>query len=79
MRRLQALIPSDATVTVIGAGEFDGTALQATIPARNWAYVCRTATNILIAAAKRVFTVGDLPLSRGEAVYMVDVRMTAKP
>jgi len=78
IRRLQALIPSDATVTVLGDGEFDGTELQATIRAHNWEYVCRTATNILIAAAKRVFTVGDLPLARGEAVYMTDVRMTAK-
>ena len=78
IRRLQALIPSDATVTVLGDGEFDGTELQATIRARNWEYVCRTATNILISAANRVFTVGDLPLVRGEAVYMVDVRMTAK-
>ena len=78
IRRLQALIPPDATVTLLGDGEFDGTELQTTIRARNWQYVCRTATNILIYAAERVFTVGDLPLARGEAVYMVDVRMTAK-
>jgi len=78
IRRLQELIPPAATVTLLGDGEFDGTELQTTIRARNWEYVCRTATNILIAAARRVFSVGDLPLSRGEAVYMVDVRMTAK-
>ena len=76
--RLQELIPPAATVTLLGDGEFDGTELQATIRARNWEYVCRTATNILIYAATRVFTVGDLPLARGEAVYLVDVRMTAK-
>jgi DDE family transposase len=78
IRRLQELIPPDATVTVLGDGEFDGTELQTSIRARNWEYVCRTATNILICVANRVFTVGDLPLARGEAVYMVDVRMTAK-
>jgi hypothetical protein len=76
--RLQELIPPDATVTVLGDGEFDGTALQSRMRARTWQYVCRTAPNILISAADRVFTVGDLPLARGEAVYMVDVRMTAK-
>jgi Transposase DDE domain len=76
--RLQDLIPPDATVTVLGDGEFDGTDLQATIRATTWEYVCRTASNILISAAERVFTVGDLPLSRDEAVYMTDVRMTAK-
>jgi len=78
IRRLQELVPPDATVTLLGDGEFDGIELQSAIRARNWEYVCRTATNILISAANRVFTVGDLPLVRGEAVYMVDVRMTAK-
>ena len=76
--RLQELIPPDAIVTVLGDGEFDGTELQARMRARKWHYVCRTATSILIAAAERVFRVGDLPLTRGEAVYMTDVRMTAK-
>ena len=78
IRRLQELLPPDATVTVLGDGEFDGTELQSSLRARNWQYVCRSASSILIFAAERVFTVGDLPLARGEAVYMVDVRMTAK-
>jgi hypothetical protein len=76
--RLQELIPPDATVTLLGDGEFDGIELQSRMRARKWEYVCRTATTILISAAERVFTVGDLPLARGEAVYLVDVRMTAK-
>jgi hypothetical protein len=29
-----------------------------------WEYVCRTATNILITVAERVFIVGDLPRDR---------------
>lgn len=78
VRRLQDLIPPDATVTLLGDGEFDGTELQSTIRATKWQYVCRTATNILISAAGRVFTVGDLPLTRGEAIGLADVRMSAK-
>ena len=78
VRRLQQLIPSDASVTLLGDGEFDGTDLQATLRSTNWQYVCRTASSILIHAGARVFSVGDLPLARGEAVYMSDVRMTAK-
>src|SRR5262249_39151762 len=66
------------TVTLLGDGEFDATELQATLRAAAWEYVCRTASSILISAAARVFSVGDLPLARGEAVYLVDVRMTAK-
>jgi hypothetical protein len=72
------VIPPDATVTVLGDGEFDGTELQAAMRARNWEDVCRTASSILISAKDRVFAVGALPLVRGEAVYMTDVCMTAK-
>ena len=78
IKRLQTVIPATASVTVLGDGEFDGTELQATIRAANWQYVCRTATSILIYAHERVFTVGDLPLRRGEAVAIADVQMTAK-
>jgi hypothetical protein len=78
IRRLQQLIPADASVTLLGDGEFDGVELQASLRVTKWQYVCRTARSILIYAADRVFTVGDLPLSRDEAVYMSDVRMTFK-
>lgn len=76
--RLQDLIPAEASVTLLGDGEFDGTQLQTTIRATKWEYVCRTATNILIFAADRVFSVGALPLQPGEAISIADVRMTAK-
>jgi hypothetical protein len=78
IKQVQAIIPVDATVLVLGDGEFDGTELQATITAAGWQYVCRTATNILIAAHDRVFTVGDLPVIRGDAVAIADVQMTAE-
>jgi hypothetical protein len=78
IRRLQELIPARAKVLLLGDGEFDGTALQATIRATNWEYVCRTASNITIYAHERVFTVDDLPLERGEAVALADVEMTLK-
>ena len=76
--QLQELIGADATVTLLGDGEFDGTALQAALRKAKWDYVCRTASNILIFAYGRVFTVGDLPLSPGEAVSLADAQMTAK-
>jgi len=68
-------IPSGSTL-VLGDGDFDGTALQAAIRAATWDYACRTASNITIYAADRVFTVGDLPVQRGEAVAIADVEMT---
>jgi DDE family transposase len=78
IRRLQEVIPTQAEVLLLGDGEFDGTELQASIRATNWEYVCRTASSITIYAHERVFTVGDLPLERGEAVALADVQMTAK-
>jgi hypothetical protein len=36
-------IPEGATVVLLGDGAFDGTALQDTLRAMGWSYVCRTA------------------------------------
>jgi hypothetical protein len=78
IRQLQTVIPPQASVVVLGDGEFDGTGLQATIRMAGWQYVCRTATSITISAHDRVFTVGDLPLARGEAVALATVAMTVE-
>jgi hypothetical protein len=75
IERLQQVIPTTATVVVLGDGEFDGVALQATIRALEWDYVCRTASNITIYAHDRVFTVGDLPIHVGN-LAIADVEMT---
>jgi hypothetical protein len=75
--QLREILPQSATVLLLGDGEFDGTALQAVIRAEGWEYACRTASNITIYAHDRVFAVGDLPLSRGQAVAIADVQMTA--
>src|SRR5215216_7847076 len=37
------VIPAGATVVFLGDGEFDGTALQATLNEAGWCYACRTA------------------------------------
>ncbi|MDQ2996599.1 MAG: transposase [Chloroflexota bacterium] len=61
-----------------GDGEFDGTQLQAALRTAGWEYVCRTGVTITMYAHNRVFTVGDLPLTCGEAVAIADVQMTAE-
>jgi Transposase DDE domain len=78
IRHLQEVIPAQAEVLLLGDGEFDGTKLQTTVKAAGWQYACRTATNITIYTQDRVFAVGALPLSRGEAVAVAEVRMTAE-
>ena len=40
---MRAVIPAGAKVVFLGDGEFDGTALQATLNEAGWCYVCRTA------------------------------------
>jgi Transposase DDE domain len=40
---IRTLIPEGAKVVLLGDGEFDGTALQATLNQMGWSYVCRTA------------------------------------
>jgi hypothetical protein len=76
IERLQNVIPTTARVVVLGDGECDRVELQATIRAARWDYVCRTASTITIYACGRVFTVGDLPLTRGKSVAIADVEMT---
>ena len=40
---MREVIPEGAKVVFLGDGEFDGTALQATLHEAGWSYVCRTA------------------------------------
>jgi hypothetical protein len=42
---ISTVLPAGAKVVFLGDGEFDGTALQATLSALGWSYVCRTALN----------------------------------
>jgi hypothetical protein len=40
---MSTVLPERATVVFLGDGEFDGTALHATLSEVGWSYVCRTA------------------------------------
>jgi hypothetical protein len=40
---MREVIPEGAKVVLLGDGEFDGTALQATLHEAGWSYACRTA------------------------------------
>lgn len=57
IRQLQTVIPTQASVVILGDGECDGTGLPATTRMAGWQYACRTATNITIYVHERVFTV----------------------
>src|SRR5262245_25653731 len=40
---MREVIPAGAKVVLLGDGECDGTARQATLPEAGWSYACRTA------------------------------------
>lgn len=78
LSQVQAIMPPGANVTFLGDGEFDGTALQADLRRREWQYVCRTASNILISAYGVSFHLGDLGPPRGELLAVSPAWMTAE-
>jgi hypothetical protein len=48
LNELQALLPDDAAVILLGDGEFDSVELQTFLNDAGWGYVCRTAKNTLV-------------------------------
>jgi hypothetical protein len=46
LEQLVPLIPSKATVVMLGDGEFDGITFQQTLQTHGWTYVSRTASNL---------------------------------
>jgi len=74
---VQPLIPPEATVIFLGAGEFDGGDLQADLRRYGWGYVCRTATSILITAEGVEFAVGAVAPALGETLAVTPAWMTA--
>lgn len=78
LSQVQAIMPEGASVTFLGDGEFDGTALQAELRRASWQYVCRTASTILISACGVSFHTGDLGPPRAELVAVTPAWMTAE-
>lgn len=78
LSQLQAIMPSDAQVTFLGDGEFDGIELQGALRNLNWSYVCRTASNIVILADGVRFHVSDMGPERGEMLCVTPAWMTAE-
>lgn len=76
LEQVQALVPPEATVILLGDGEFDTVALQAAVNGYGWQYVCRTAANIILGAEGEEFTVAELGLRPGQRVVLSPVTFT---
>jgi hypothetical protein len=79
LREVKTRIPADATVIVLGDGEFDSPELQAEVVGYGWDYVCRTAKNIQISVDGETWSsLDDLGVTRGSHVFRKGVLFTKK-
>ena len=72
------VIPVGANVVFLGDGEFDGTALQATLNKVGWSYVCRTAMSTTATWDGQMFRLDTLGacLKPGRLIELKDVYCT---
>jgi hypothetical protein len=66
VERVHAMVPPGCDVIFLGDGEFDGTALQATMKGNDWQYVCRTAKNAQLCEDDEWFTFSELAVRPGD-------------
>jgi hypothetical protein len=78
LAQVQELIPAGVDVTVLGDGEFDGTAFQAALRTLKWQYVCRTAPNLIMTVEGQQFTIGAMAPQRGEKLVIRPAWLTAE-
>jgi hypothetical protein len=75
---MSTVIPEGAKVVFLGDGEFDGTALQATLSALGWSYVCRTAMSTTATWEGETFRLDVLGacLQPGRLIELKEVSIT---
>jgi hypothetical protein len=75
---MREVIPEGATVVFLGDGEFDGTALQATLNEAGWFYACRTAQSTVATWAGAPFRLDALGacLKPGRLIELKEVHFT---
>jgi hypothetical protein len=79
VKQVETLIPPEASVVLLGDGEFDGTRLQHTVQDAGWSYVVRTGSHITVVwdgDRFRCETVASW-IKPGTLVELRDVRVTA--
>lgn len=76
VEQVHRLMPPGAEVIFLGDGEFDGSALQATLTAYGWHSVCRTAKNILLSHQGEEFPFQQVGVGVGERISLPGVAFT---
>ena len=77
---MREVIPEGAAVVFLGDGEFDGTALQATLNEAGWSYACRTALSTVATWEGETFRLDTLGacLKPGRLIELQEVHFTRK-
>jgi Transposase DDE domain len=75
---MREVIPEGAKVVFLGDGEFDGTALQATLNKAGWCYACRTAQSTVATWAGETFRLDTLGacIKPGTLIALQEVKFT---
>src|SRR5438309_5662687 len=75
---MREVIPAGAKVVFLGDGEFDGTALQATLNEAGWSYACRTAQSTVATWEGETFRLDTLGacLKPGRLIELKEVHFT---
>ena len=76
VEQVAELIPQEADVIFLGDGEFDGITLQETVDSYGWAYVCRTAQDIVLTDEGDEFNCQNLGLRPGDFTSIPAVAFT---
>jgi len=76
VEQVAELTPADADVIFLGDGEFDGLTLQQTVDSYGWAYVCRTAQDIVLTDEGHEFKGQELGLRPGDLISLPAVAFT---
>jgi len=76
LRQVKSLIPTNATVILLGDGEFDGTEILEQLETWQWGYVCRTAKNTILYEDGFRFRYTDWGADRGECHHLSQVLFT---
>ena len=76
LRQVKALIPADATVILLGDGEFDGGEVLRQLDLWGWGYVCRTAKNTILYEDGYRFSCTEWGAQRGTCLHLPAVWFT---
>ena len=76
LRQVKPLIPTEATVILMGDGEFDGVEVLDQVARWEWGYVCRTTKNAILHEDGIRVSCADWGADRGECHHLPQVLFT---